>query len=96
MFLEFGINQHNIYYVIGVVYGVSNKDGTWPFIEEKEASEEFFYIVFKTAQGLLEFKCKSKLQRQKWIDGVESLLCRVNYVEATEHSLEFLSMNTNI
>ncbi|XP_061337057.1 VAN3-binding protein-like isoform X2 [Gastrolobium bilobum] len=77
-----------------VVYGVCDKDVAWPYRKEREASEEF-YFGLKTAQGLLEFKCKSKLDKQKWVDGIESLLRPVNSVEATERSLEFLSISTS-
>ena len=78
-----------------MVYGVCDKDGAWPYRKEREASEES-YFGLKTAQGLLEFKCKSKLHKQKWVDGVETLLRRANSVEATERSLEFLSTSNSI
>uniref|UniRef100_A0A0R0LEJ2 PH domain-containing protein n=1 Tax=Glycine max TaxID=3847 RepID=A0A0R0LEJ2_SOYBN len=81
-------------FVTGVVYGVCDKDNAWPYRKEREASEEL-YFGLKTAQGLLEFKCQNKLHKQKWVDGIEFLLRRVNSVEATEHSLEFLSISTS-
>lgn len=77
-----------------VVYGVCDKDNAWPYRKEREASEEL-YFGLKTAQGLLEFKCQNKLHKQKWVEGIEFLLRRVNSVEATEHSLEFLSISTS-
>ncbi|RDX89170.1 VAN3-binding protein, partial [Mucuna pruriens] len=77
-----------------VVYGVCDKDNAWPYRKEREASEEL-YFGLKTAQGLLEFKCHNKLHKQKWVDGIEFLLRRVNSVEATEHSLEFLSISAS-
>ncbi|KAJ1390088.1 Pleckstrin-like, plant [Sesbania bispinosa] len=76
-----------------VVYGVCNKDGAWPYIKERGATEEY-YFGLKTAQGLLEFKCKGKIHKKKWVDGIESLLNRVNSIEATERSLEFLNIST--
>ncbi|XP_027335523.1 VAN3-binding protein-like [Abrus precatorius] len=78
-----------------VVYGVCDKDGAWPYRKERETSEEF-YFGLKTAQGLLEFKCNTKLHKQRWVDGIGDLLRRVNSVEATERSLEFLSISTTI
>ncbi|KAJ1383670.1 Pleckstrin-like, plant [Sesbania bispinosa] len=78
-----------------VVYGVCDKDGAWPYRKEREASEEL-YFGLKTAQGLLEFKCESNLHKQKWVDGIESLLRQVNSAEPTERSLEFLNMSTSI
>lgn len=77
-----------------VVYGVCNEDSAWPYRKEREASEEF-YFGLKTAQGLLEFKSESKLQKQKWVDGIEFLLGRVNSVEATEKSMNFLNISTS-
>jgi hypothetical protein len=80
--------------IVGVVYGVCNEDSAWPYRKEREASEEF-YFGLKTAQGLLEFKSESKLQKQKWVDGIEFLLGRVNSVEATEKSMNFLNISTS-
>ncbi|XP_027360072.1 VAN3-binding protein-like [Abrus precatorius] len=77
-----------------VVYGVCDKETAWPYRKEREASEEL-YFGLKTAQGLLEFKCESKHHKQKWVDGVEFLLRRVNSVEGTERSLEFLNISSS-
>lgn len=82
--------------LLGMVYGICDKDGAWPYQKEREASEEL-YFGLKTAQGLLEFKCKSILHKQQWVEGIESLLRQLNLTEATEHSLETLSIsNSNI
>ncbi|ESW27670.1 hypothetical protein PHAVU_003G221700 [Phaseolus vulgaris] len=77
-----------------VVYGICDKDGAWPYRKERKTSEEF-YFGLKTAQGLLEFKCDSKLHKQKWVDGIGCLLRRVNSVETTKLSLDFLSINSD-
>ncbi|XP_061368277.1 VAN3-binding protein-like [Gastrolobium bilobum] len=77
-----------------VVYGVCDKDTAWPYRREREASEEL-YFGLKTARGLLEFKCESTLQKQKWVDGIEFLLHRVNSVEAIERSLESSNITTD-
>lgn len=78
-----------------MVDGVCDKDDAFPYRKEREASEELYFGV-KTAQGLLEFKCKSILHKQKWIDGIEFLLRQDNSVEATERSMEFLNIGTSI
>ncbi|KAG8659479.1 VAN3-binding protein [Manihot esculenta] len=75
-----------------VVYGVCDETTAWPYRKEKESSEEV-YFGLKTAQGLLEFKCKSKIHKQRWVDGTQNLLHQVNSVEASERSLEFLSLS---
>ncbi|KAJ9706931.1 hypothetical protein PVL29_002076 [Vitis rotundifolia] len=77
-----------------VVYGVCNETAAWPFRKERENIEAYFGL--KTAQGFLEFKCKSKIHKQTWVDGIQNLLCRVSCIEATEHSLEILNINKNI
>lgn len=77
-----------------VVYGVCNEDSAWPYRKEREASEDL-YFGLKTAQGLLEFKCESKLHKQKWVDGIEFLLGRVNSAETTEKSMNFLNISSS-
>ncbi|CAL9029352.1 unnamed protein product [Prunus brigantina] len=78
-----------------VVYGVCDETSAWPYKKEREISEEI-YFGLKTGQGLLEFKCKNKVHKQKWVDGIKNLLRRVNYIEETEHSLGFLSISNSI
>ncbi|MED6148027.1 hypothetical protein PIB30_049362 [Stylosanthes scabra] len=78
-----------------VVYGVCDKDGAWPYRKEREALEEC-YFGLKTAQGLLEFKCKSQFHKMKWVHGIESLLRRSNSVQATQTSLKILSISDSI
>ncbi|KAG7016883.1 hypothetical protein SDJN02_21994, partial [Cucurbita argyrosperma subsp. argyrosperma] len=53
------------------------------------------YFGLKTAQGLLEFKCKNKIHKQSWVQGIQSLLHRVNCIETTR-SLQILSFNESI
>ncbi|RVW50593.1 VAN3-binding protein [Vitis vinifera] len=77
-----------------VVYGVCNETAAWPFRKERENIEAYFGL--KTAQGFLEFKCKSKIHKQTWVDGIQNLLRRVSCIEATEHSLEILNINKSI
>ncbi|EEF31724.1 conserved hypothetical protein [Ricinus communis] len=77
-----------------IVYGVCDETTAWPYRKERESSEDV-YFGLKTAQGLLEFKCKNKIHKQRWVDGIQNLL-QVSCVEATEGSLEFLSINDSI
>ncbi|OMP05329.1 Pleckstrin-like, plant [Corchorus olitorius] len=50
--------------ISGIVYGICDETSAWPYKKEKENSEEL-YFGLKTGQGLLEFKCKSKIHKQK-------------------------------
>ncbi|XP_040988017.1 VAN3-binding protein [Juglans microcarpa x Juglans regia] len=76
-----------------VVYGVCDETAAWPYRKEREISDEV-YFGLKTGQGLLEFKCKNKNHKQTWVDEIQNLLRRVSSIEATEHSLEVLSINS--
>ncbi|KAJ9173375.1 hypothetical protein P3X46_016519 [Hevea brasiliensis] len=78
-----------------VVYGVCDETTAWPYRRERGSSEEV-YFGLKTAQGLLEFKCKSKIHKQRWVDGIQNLLRQVSCVEATERSMEFLSLSNRV
>ncbi|KAL9350472.1 hypothetical protein Peur_057727 [Populus x canadensis] len=77
----------------GVVYGVCDETTAWPYRKERETGTEEVYFGIKTAQGLLEFKCKNKIHKQRWVDGIQSLLRQVSSVEETDHSLTCLSIN---
>lgn len=83
--------------VLGIVYGVCDEKTAWPYEKEREISEDV-YFGLKTAQGLLEFKSKSKVIKQKWVDEIQNFLRQVsNSLEATELSLESLSIsNTSV
>jgi hypothetical protein len=78
--------------VLGVVYGVCDESAAWPYRKEREISEEAYFGV-KTGQGLLEFKCKNKIHKQRWVDEIHNLLSQVSCIEATEHSLGFISIS---
>ncbi|KAE8055927.1 hypothetical protein FH972_012735 [Carpinus fangiana] len=75
-----------------VVYGVCDESAAWPYRKEREISEEAYFGV-KTGQGLLEFKCKNKIHKQRWVDEIHNLLSQVSCIEATEHSLGFISIS---
>ncbi|XP_062145801.1 VAN3-binding protein-like isoform X2 [Alnus glutinosa] len=74
-----------------VVYGVCDESAAWPYRKEREISEEA-YFGLKTGQGLLEFKCKNKIHKQRWVDEIHNLLRQVSCIEATERSLGFISI----
>ncbi|KAM7525555.1 hypothetical protein LguiA_015457 [Lonicera macranthoides] len=70
----------------GVVYGVCNETAAWPFRKERENMEAYFGV--KSAKGLIEFKCKNKIHKQNWVDGIQNLLCRTNtYMGEADNSL---------
>ena len=63
----------------------------WPFRKERENIEAYFGV--KTAQGLLEFKCKNKIHKQNWVNGIQGLLRQVCCVEDLGCSLKFLNVS---
>ncbi|KAG8374712.1 hypothetical protein BUALT_Bualt10G0024500 [Buddleja alternifolia] len=80
-----------------IVYEVIDETGGWPFKKERENMEVYFGL--KTGQGLLEFKCKNKVHKQKWVLGIQNLLQRSkSHVEEAEelHSLRMLNLNKSI
>ncbi|XP_019173516.1 PREDICTED: VAN3-binding protein isoform X2 [Ipomoea nil] len=77
-----------------IVYEVFDDTTAWPFKKEKENGEIYFGV--RTAQALLEFKCKNKIHRQKWVDGIQNLLHRATSIEESENSLRMLNINKSI
>ncbi|CAH2046052.1 unnamed protein product [Thlaspi arvense] len=75
-----------------VVYGVCDEISAWPYRKERENSEKV-YFGLKTGQGLLEFKCKSKIQKQRWVAGIQSTLRQVTCLADAKRSLESLSLS---
>ncbi|KAI8554331.1 hypothetical protein RHMOL_Rhmol05G0090300 [Rhododendron molle] len=51
-----------------LVYGLCDETLAWPFRKERDQVEVYFGV--KTGQGLLEFKCKNKIHKQSWVDGI--------------------------
>ena len=80
---------------IGIVYGVCDEISAWPYKRERGASEDVTFGV-KTAQGLMEFKCKSKIHKQRWVDGIQSILRKVSCNEESECSLGFLTISQSM
>ncbi|KAK9052332.1 hypothetical protein SSX86_028961 [Deinandra increscens subsp. villosa] len=73
----------------GVVYGVCNEKASWPFCKERENSDAYFGV--KTAKGLLDFKCKNKVHKQKWVDTIQCLVQRTSNIEGIRHSMNMLN-----
>lgn len=74
------------------MYGICDETAVWPYRREGEISEEV-YFGLKTAQGFLEFKCKNKIHKKIWVDEIQSLLCRISCIEATQSSLGLLTIS---
>ncbi|CAH2078856.1 unnamed protein product [Thlaspi arvense] len=56
--------------------------------KETENAEEELYFGISTGKGLTKFKCKSKADKQTWVDSIRNLLHRVTAVEVINTSLE--------
>ena len=56
--------------------------------ETQNAEEEELYFGIITGKGLTKFKCKSKADKQTWVDNIRNLLHRVTATEAMKNSLE--------
>ncbi|KAL6007787.1 hypothetical protein ACLOJK_033289 [Asimina triloba] len=75
-----------------IVYGVCDDIPAWPGRERGKAGEERGCFGLKTAQGLLEFECKNKIHRQRWVDSIRELLRQAGSNEQAEQSLELLKL----
>ncbi|KAM0003030.1 putative VAN3-binding protein [Helianthus debilis subsp. tardiflorus] len=73
----------------GIVYGVCNEKASWPFCKERDNADVYFGV--KTAKGLLEFKCKSKVHKQKWVDTIQYLLQKTSNIDNIRHSMNMLT-----
>ena len=79
----------------GIVYGVCDEILARLGKEEGDAEERCNFGL-KTAQGLLEFECESKMNKQKWVDGVQNLLRQVKAgsdSDSVEQAMEMLKIN---
>ncbi|CAN6279430.1 unnamed protein product [Urochloa humidicola] len=81
----------------GVVYGVYDDIPAWPAAHEGGGSTaEACYFGLRTAQGLLEFQCESRAQRQEWVEAVKNLIRQVAGGTAQlEHSFESLRLSSS-
>ncbi|TVU28967.1 hypothetical protein EJB05_20507, partial [Eragrostis curvula] len=81
-----------------VVYGVYDDMPAWPAPREDEgaAAAEACHFGLRTAQGLLEFQCESRAQRQDWVESVKNLIRQVAGGTAQlEHSFEALRLSSS-
>ncbi|KAJ4912424.1 hypothetical protein Rs2_07045 [Raphanus sativus] len=63
--------------------------------ETQNAEEGELYFGISTGKGLTKFKCKSKADKQTWVDNIRNLLHRVTAIEATKTSLETTNIGNN-
>lgn len=56
--------------------------------ETENAEEKELYFGISTGKGPTKFKCKSKADKQTWVDSIRNLLHRVTAVETINTSLE--------
>ncbi|KAJ8449414.1 hypothetical protein Cgig2_002546 [Carnegiea gigantea] len=75
-----------------VVYGVCDHINACGLRKEERENVDA-YFGLKTAQGFLEFKCKSKVHKQEWVDGIQSMLQKVSSVYNVGDSLQRLHIN---
>ncbi|KAF5185617.1 Van3-binding protein [Thalictrum thalictroides] len=59
-----------------LVLGVSCDIPLWPGRDSEKDVEQRGYFGIKTADRLIEFECKSKLEKQMWTDGIRQMLHR--------------------
>ncbi|CAN6273755.1 unnamed protein product [Urochloa humidicola] len=80
----------------GVVYGVYDDIPAWPAAHEEGPAAEACHFGLRTAQGLLEFQCESRAQRQDWVEAVKNLIRQVAGGTAQlEHSFESLRLSSS-
>ncbi|KAF8768722.1 hypothetical protein HU200_007280 [Digitaria exilis] len=84
----------------GVVYGVYDDIPAWPGHEGRGvpagSAAETCHFGLRTAQGLLEFQCESRAQRQEWVEAVKNLIRQVAGGTAQlEHSFESLRLSSS-
>ncbi|CAO2039961.1 unnamed protein product [Urochloa humidicola] len=80
----------------GVVYGVYDDIPAWPAAHEEGSAGEACHFGLRTAQGLLEFQCESRAQRQDWVEAVKNLIRQVAGGTAQlEHSFESLRLSSS-
>ncbi|KAJ1280272.1 hypothetical protein BS78_04G218500 [Paspalum vaginatum] len=84
----------------GVVYGVYDDIPAWPAHDGaggvSGSAPETCHFGLRTAQGLLEFQCESRAQRQDWVEAVKNLVRQVAGGTAQlEHSFESLRLSAS-
>ncbi|EFH46398.1 hypothetical protein ARALYDRAFT_915055 [Arabidopsis lyrata subsp. lyrata] len=72
----------------GIVNDVREKVSGLQNGKEMENTEEELYFGISTGKGLTKFKCKSKADKQTWVDSIQNLLHRVTAAEVIDTCLE--------
>ncbi|KAF7090342.1 hypothetical protein CFC21_093108 [Triticum aestivum] len=86
-----------------VVYGVHGDMPAWPpghkpcgMPDSATAAPENRHFGLRTAQGLVEFECESRMHKQEWVESVKNLLRQAAGGTAQlEHSFESLRLSAS-
>ncbi|KAM3226057.1 hypothetical protein ACQJBY_058631 [Aegilops geniculata] len=86
-----------------VVYGVHDDMPAWPpghepcgMPDSATAAPEKRHFGLRTAQGLVEFECESRMHKQEWVESVKNLLRQAAGGTAQlEHSFESLRLSAS-
>ncbi|XP_073144052.1 VAN3-binding protein isoform X2 [Henckelia pumila] len=57
-----------------IVSGIYSDVPAWPG-REAEGKEKMSYFSIQTADRIIEFECRNKEDKQKWVEGIQSMLC---------------------
>ncbi|XP_039142685.1 VAN3-binding protein-like isoform X2 [Dioscorea cayenensis subsp. rotundata] len=57
-----------------VVIDVCSDVSAWPGRESGEENNKKAYFAIKTPERLIEFECKSKAEKQMWVEGIQQML----------------------
>lgn len=55
--------------------------------------EEKAYFGLRTGQGLVEFECKNKAHKQKWVESARAMLEQVTTIDVADKSLKLLELS---
>uniref|UniRef100_A0ACD5ZH85 Uncharacterized protein n=1 Tax=Avena sativa TaxID=4498 RepID=A0ACD5ZH85_AVESA len=85
-----------------IVYGVHDDTPAWPghgsvgMPDSATALSEKRHFGLRTAQGLVEFECESRMHMQEWVESVKNLLRQAAGGTAQlEHSFESLRLSAS-
>ncbi|KAI4980923.1 hypothetical protein ZWY2020_021408 [Hordeum vulgare] len=86
-----------------VVYGVHDDMPAWPpghescgMPDSSAAAPEKRHFGLRTAQGLVEFECESRVHKQEWVESVKNLLRQAAGGTAQlEHSFQSLRLSAS-
>ncbi|CAN0907169.1 VAN3-binding protein [Linum grandiflorum] len=62
-----------------VVFGVESEIAGWTGRNTEGCNEQRAYFGIKTAERIIEFECRSQMDKQMWVEGIHHMLdCRTN------------------